>query len=306
MKQKDFDQYVKVFLLRKKSDQTEIYKLQADKEVKHSLMMIIQDQYDSRKFQDMGIHHYDPVFTKTDVHHLLDTKKYKSIGSIVNHLVEKAHLNHTTKGIHEKHFTDYMLEFTIEGTVYQAFGSFTSISKMAKCGWFGNLTNDKLKSLDKDGIVGINSRIDTLVIGSEDILIHGIQGFERVFELKKLFATEAAKTLAEPVFQKHIHEDVFSQLKNKIANGGRIARRLSKLRNDKKRLSDFFLNIEKLANIVGNQNHKNIQKFADVDYDKVSKKLFVPEGKEEQLLNVIADGNYLAEVSGHTGYDEGR
>lgn len=41
-------------------------------------------------------------------------------------------------------------------------------------------------------------------------------------------------------------------------------------------------------------------------YDKVNKIVSVPAGKEEQLLNVISDANYQAEVSGHKGYDESR
>ena len=305
-KRPDFDEYMSLYLLNTRSDPTAIYEVETDKEIKETLFDIISSQYDSKRFQDKVIEAYDPVMMKSDTHQHLLANQYDSIWTVVNLLINKSQINHTSKGVLVEHFSDYMVEFSIDSETYHAFGSVASVAKMKKFGVFGNLTNNKLKSINKDGVVGLNRQIDVLVIGKQDILIHGSQGFERVFELKNLFSEEAKQTLNSSDFRKYITKDVLDNLRKIVDNGGRIARRLTKLRNDEERLEDFFANIDKLTQIVGNPQHKNFKKFDAVTYEPKSQKLSVPAGKEEQLLNIITDANYRAEVSGHIGYDEGR
>ncbi|WP_261806794.1 DUF4868 domain-containing protein [Lapidilactobacillus luobeiensis] len=306
VKQDTFDQNISLYLLNTRSDPTEIYQIEADSNIKTRIFSIITDQYDSRRFQEKEITDYDPVVTKNDTHQQLLATQYDSVWSVVSALTNKPELNHTSKGVPEERFSDYMVEFSINGVIYHAIGSFSSISKMRKIGIFANFNNNKLKQLKKDGFVGLNSRIDTLEIGGQNILIHGSQGFERVFELKKLFSKEAKRTLESENFIGHVTKESLDNMGKTVTNGGRIARRLTKLRNDESRLNDFFVHIDKVNDIVGNQNYKNFKKFDSVAYDSKTKKLSVPAGKEEQLLNIISDGNYRAEVSGHVGYDEGR
>lgn len=295
-----------LYLLNTRSNPTEIYKVETDEGIKETLFDIINSQYDSKRFQDKTIEEYDPVMMKRDTHQHLLANQYDSIWDVVKLLIDKPLINHTTNGILVGHFSDYMVEFTIDDEIYHAIGSFASVARMKKFGVFGNLSDNRLKSLKKDGVVGLNGQIDALVIGKHDILIHGAQGFERVFELKKLFSDEARKTLDSRNFKKHITKEVLENFDKSVNNGGRIARRLTKLRNNESRLDDFFTNIDKLSEIVGNSKHKNFKKFDSVMYDSQSQKLAVPACKEEQLLNIITDANYRAEVSGHIGYDEGR
>ncbi|MDR3240592.1 MAG: DUF4868 domain-containing protein [Lactobacillaceae bacterium] len=302
----NYQQNVKLYLLRTRAAPTEIYQIQANDDVKSTVMEIIQSQYDSRRFQDKPIAEYDPVIEKNDTHKIISASQYPTIQEIVKALIDKNELNQTTAGKSETEFSDYMVEFEMEGERYTAIGSFGTVLKTQKFKWFGNLTDNKLKKLDKNGMVGLNSKIDSLIIGDATILIHGVQGFERVFELKALFSKEAKKTLNTTDFQKYISQDVLTRLESQTNNGGRLARRLTKLRNNQTRLDDFFKNINKVSEIVGNKDHPNFKKFADVIYDTKNKILSVPNGKEEQMLNVLSDANYSAQVSGHIGYDESR
>lgn len=207
-----FEMKVKLFLLKTRATPTEIYQIQADDSVKSEMMLIVQEQYDSSQFQQKEVVEYDPVIEKNDTHKVIQANEYQSIQTAVENLIKKEKLNQTTNGVDEKQFSDYIIEFEIDNKKYSAIGSFSTVSKMKKFGWFGNLTDNKLKSLDKDGVVGLNGKIDSLIIGNETILVHGVQGFERVFELSKLFSSEAKKTLSSVNFAKHINQTILANL----------------------------------------------------------------------------------------------
>lgn len=301
----NYQKRVKIYVLRTKESPTEIYELEADDEVKTSILKILTEQFDRKSFLEKTVVEYDPVIQKNDTHKLIKANAFISVEEAVANLVHKSNLSHTLDDLDENSFSDYMVEFKYNENTYMALGSFASVSRTKKFGWFGNLTDNKLKSLDKDGVVGLNSRIDSLIVGDE-IQIYGVQGFERVFELKKVFTDEAKKTLSKENVKKYISAEVLARLSENINNGGRLARRLAKLRNDEERLDAFFNNIDKIARIVGNVNHPNFKKMPDVTYDSVNKVLSVPTGKEEQLINVLSDSGYIAEVSGYKGWDSGR
>lgn len=306
MQQANFEEKVAVYLLRTRATPTQVIKLEADNSVKNQLFHLICAQYHRPNFQEKSIVPYDPVVEKNETHKLIYADSYEVVQQTVAEILDENHILHSTNGWDESQFSDYMIQFVIDGIKYSAIGGFSTVKKIKKLGVFGNLTDNRLKNVSKEGIVGLNGEIHSVIIDSSEILVHGVQGFERVFELKKVFSSEAKRTLDEPYFKKYVSGDVIDQLIQHVGTGGRMARRLTKLRNDPSRNTDFFRHMSTVKKILANPNHPNKGKFPDVIIDVKTGMLYVPRGKEEQLINLISDGSYIAEVSEHAGYDEAR
>ncbi|NMM93118.1 Kiwa anti-phage protein KwaB-like domain-containing protein [Bifidobacterium oedipodis] len=294
-----------LFFLRNDDGALYRYEIQTDDNVKNTLLENLGNQLCSNSFLRNELCDYDIVSHSKGSIGIIDLDNDEAIKAIVDSLTDEESVSHTTSGMDETAFSDYVVEIGGDEHFYQAIGSITTTSKLKKFGFFGNLNDNKLKSIDED-VIGLNQFVDTFVIDRKLLMVIGTQGFERVFGMKERFAEKATEALSAPTILSHIEGETLKQISAKTESGGRIARRIAKIMQDEKRLEDFFANREKYKAILENESHPYAKKFIGVHFDPVTGKLCSDYGKEENLINFISDACYMAEVSGHQGYDGAR
>ena len=82
--QPDFDEYVRIFLIKIKKNEIFLYKQDADKETKGNVLKAIIESMEKSTFSNREIKPYDPVTTYKNVHEQVEVSEYENIQSVIS------------------------------------------------------------------------------------------------------------------------------------------------------------------------------------------------------------------------------
>lgn len=304
--EENYVQNIKVFLIRTTKSKNEIYKLETDDKTKELLFSSLKEELDKSAFKNRDIMNYDTLITKRNTHELVDVHQYENIEKALSDFDDENKYLVTTKGLDETKFTMYMISLKTPNASYKIFSKFSNVFELSKKYLFGNLKDSTFKLSEKDNIIGFNKKIELLVVDDKYVLINAAgPQFDSLFKMNALFSTKAGEILENNDKIKSIFsEETIEVLKEKVKSGKRMASRLIKITSDEDRFNKTIDNISKIEDIINDKNNKFHNKVKDVVYK--NGKLFVPEGKEVQLLNAISDAFYQAIFSETVNVDETR
>ena len=250
--QPDFDEYVKIFLIKIKKNEIFLYKQDADKKTKETVIKSIIESMGQSIFSNREIKPYDPVITYKNVHEQVEVSEYENIQSVISQFNdEQQHLLRTSCET-EKDLHNYLIEIKKNSTINLKFiGSFVNAFQLEKKMLFGNFTDSKIKLRERNNLFGLNKKIDLMIVNDEKILINQAESkFDSIFGMNQKFAEQATEILNTDVNIKTIFEQAsINFLKTKVINGKRLATRLIKIVSDKNRFTETVRHIDKIQTI---------------------------------------------------------
>lgn len=305
---RNFDQYIKVFLLKVDKNDVTLYKQEANKTTKEVLLKSMLESMEQTTFCNREIKEYDPVVTSKNVHEQVSVSSYDNIQAMIDKFNDESkHLVNTSSET-EKTLHHYMI--TIEnnsGINVKFIGSFVNIFQLKKKFLIGNFTDSEIRLNNANNMIGFNKKIDLLVVNDEEILINQAESkFDSIFRMNAKFAEQATYYLNnDQGIQQIFSVDAVTYLKNKVLSGKRIATRLNKIVSDRARFQKTVENIHKIQTILDDPEHTFHKKISDVRLEN-GKLTIDDESKCDQIINAISDAFVKAFISEVETVEEGR
>lgn len=299
----EFIKRTEIFLIKLDKKVSEIYKQDSGDDSKKLLLDALIEKLNESRFKKREVVYYDAVTNKKNTHELVKVDDYPNINE---KLKEFNNSLSSTKGLKEDKFRLYAMTLKTNKHNYKIIGSFANTFALKKKFLIGNFSDSKIKLNQRNDIIGFNKKIELFVIDDKYILINQAESkFESLFKMNILFSNQATQILRENDRIKEIFDiKTCDKLSKKVELGKRMATRLIKIVSDTDRFNKTIDNIDKIKDIIDNNNHKFHEKVKDVNYR--NGKLSVPDGKEVQLLDAISDAFYQAVISETENVDETR
>lgn len=297
--EKEFEGSVEFFLFTdKKIDGVQVYSPNVKNDIQRELLGFFLNYFKNSQIRDRAQIPYDVVISrpeKTDFL-LCESSKYEGVTNFYNQFSGKNHFS-STKGKSVTSFTAYALKIFISENDYLCYvGPFTSLSKVSKTKFIGNLTNEKLTKVNSDHMFGLSPSM-AMVMYNEEILINNIPIFEKCCEMSTEFKKNASNvidTIDEYGVITHIDE-----FRSTANDDSRIARRLTKMNQDPERVKGFFSNIKNVKKVLSDPSFR--ERFEGIEF--VNGKLEYRSEKRQQFVTLIADAAYESIVGGQKRID---
>jgi hypothetical protein len=302
----NFEQYIRIFLIRLRKNDNEIYKQESSDKTKRILFNALKKSLIQSQFINRDVVPYDPIVNKKNTHELVTVSDFQNITKMLNKFNDETQHLISTNGMNESKFHLYMVTLTCKKHTYKIFGSFSNVLALQKKYLLGNFTDSTIKFTDKNNIFGFSKKIDLLVVNDTYILINQAESkFESVFKMNKLFSNQAQKIIENNEKIKQVFSsETRNKLVQKVSSGKRMASRLIKITSDEDRFNETIDNIAKIQEIISDKENKFYSKVKDVKFE--NGQLSVREGQEIQLLNAISDAPYHADISQMENVDGSR
>lgn len=131
--QPDFDEYVKIFLIKIKKNEIFLYKQDADKKTKETVIKSIIESMGQSIFSNREIKPYDPVITYKNVHEQVEVSEYENIQSVISQFNDEQQHLLSTSCETEKDLHNYLIEIKKNSTINLKFiGSFVNAFQLKK------------------------------------------------------------------------------------------------------------------------------------------------------------------------------
>ncbi|MFK4954802.1 hypothetical protein [Lactococcus garvieae] len=293
----NFQQNMKIFLLRVTKAKTDIYKQEADAETKKILLETILKNAHENSFENREIIGYDSVNSKKNTHELVKVSSYQNISDMLAKFNDENQQFTSTSGMNESKFHSWLVSVNFNGHSYKVIGNYLNTLELEKKFLFGNFTDTKIDFSKSSSVFGFGKKIDLLIVDDEYVLINQAETkFENIFKMNKLFSEEATKILLNNeqignIFSKETRE----KLIEKVKNGKRMATRLISIVSDADTFRKTVEHISKITEITDDATHKFYEQVKDVKYE--NGQLSVEDGLEIQLINAISDAFVKAFIS---------
>ena len=169
--QPDFDEYVRIFLIKIKKNEIILYKQDADKKTKENVLKAIIESMEKSTFSNREIKPYDPVTTYKNVHEQVEVSEYENIQSVISKFNYEQKHGRSTRFETEKDLHNYLVEIKKDSVINLKFiGSFVNAFQLEKKMLIGNFTNSRIKLRERNNLFGLNKKIDLMIVNDEKIL----------------------------------------------------------------------------------------------------------------------------------------
>lgn len=200
--------------------------------------------------------------------------------------------------INKLNFYCLVVEFNENGVEKEVkfFRRVTKFKKLSTKGFMGCISNNKFKKLDAS-LLGIDGDID-IVIYEDDVLILNHISLERIFSISEQYQEKAQESI--DLIRDSDRIINFDQFEEDALNDGRITRTLTKILNERDRLSNCFENFNNVIDVIEIfELDINIQKVDGVD--KV-----VYESKDQliDIIRLVRDSYYTSIINNRNGVDD--
>ena len=306
--QPDFDEYVKIFLIKIKKNEIFLYKQDADKKTKETVIKSIIESMGQSIFSNREIKPYDPVVTYKNVHEQVEVSNYGNIQSVISKFNDEQQHLLSSSSETEKTLHNYLVVIKKDDLINLKFiGSFVNAFQLEKKWIIGNFTDNKINLRNQNNLFGLNKKIDLMIVNDDKILINQAESkFDSIFGMNQKFAEQATEILNTNANIKTIFEQAsINFLKTKVINGKRLATRLINIVSDTNRFTETVKHIDKIQTIKDNPNHKFYKEIEGVTFS--NGKLSITDEKNcVQLINAISDALVTAYISEVETVEEGR
>ena len=281
--QPDFDEYVKIFLIKIKKNEIFLYKQDADKKTKETVIKSIIESMGQSIFSNREIKPYDPVVTYKNVHEQVEVSNYGNIQSVISKFNDEQQHLLSSSSETEKTLNNYLVVIKKDDLINLKFiGSFVNAFQLEKKWIIGNFTDNKINLRNQNNLFGLNKKIDLMIVNDDKILINQAESkFDSIFGMNQKFAEQATEILNTNANIKTIFEQAsINFLKTKVINGKRLATRLIKIVSDTNRFTETVKHIDKIQTIKNDSNHKLVADFSTNhmgDNDKLDTKLVMKD-----------------------------
>lgn len=131
--QPDFDEYVKIFLIKIEKNKILLYKQGADKKTKKNVLKAIIESMEKSTFSNREIKPYDPVITYKNVHEQVEASEYENVQSVISQFNDEQQHLLSTSCETEKDLHNYLIEIKKSGVINLKFiGSFVNAFQLKK------------------------------------------------------------------------------------------------------------------------------------------------------------------------------
>lgn len=291
---------IKFHLIKRKENNEGVLlcNLDVELEVQKDLLNIFSVYFQNKRTRNREQIEYDVVMDHTGQKNFLKTSKnnFEGIKSFIN-LFEDDEPAGTINGVEMDDFIAYAVQVLVpNGLQFTFVGEFSRLSKVSKMKVVGNLTNNSFKKLSTKDTFGFSKNV-AMVIYSDEVLINHIPLFEKCCQMETEFKKNSAEVLTK--IEEFGFIDNIDDLIETSSKDSRIARRLTKMNSDPKRVEAFFTNRHKVAEVIDDPEFKG--KFEGITYN--GEKLIYDPNLRQQFVTLISDAAYESIVGGQKRID---
>lgn len=283
-----FEGSVEFFLLtEKKKDGVQIFTPDVNNDVQRDLLSFFLVYFQNAQIRNRKQISYDVVMTRAEKNSffICETSKYDGVNNFYDKFDKQKHYS-STKDKNITNFIAYALKIYISDDDYVCFiGAFTSLSRIKKAKFVGNLKDEKLTKVNSEYMFGLNPTMALLMYDNE-VIINNIPIFEKCCEMDTEFKKNASEVI--DTIDKYGVINGIEEFKNTVQDDERIARRLTKMNQDPERVKSFFSNIRSVRKVLNDKSFK--ERFDGIKF--VNGKLEYKPEKRQQFVTLIADAAY--------------
>lgn len=283
---------VELFLIKESDDRKKIllYKPAIEGEIQQELTAFFTNSFQMKNNRVREQEEYDVVMQHQGNNYLkVEKNKFDGTKRFWESIEEEQYQT-TLKGYNTEDFFAYGFKVKLSNNEWFAYvGELSSLSRLSKTKILGNLTDDKLKRIEKKDHIGFNKNM-SMILNEDQILIKNVRIFEKCCDMNTEFIKQSKSVIN--TMEKHDAIKNIDQLKITAKDDPRIARRLTKLNNDPERVSAFFKNVNNVTKVLTDRELS--QHFKGIKFDGTQ--LEYDEKLRQQFITLIADAAYVSIV----------
>ncbi|PNY96192.1 DUF4868 domain-containing protein [Mammaliicoccus sciuri] len=291
------------FALVKKSDsdnqQNLFYEYKVEADVQKDLYSLVKNYFNDKRIRNRDKSKYDAVIQRKDYKgfYLVAKSDYNHVKKFFNDLKNSNSIG-SSKNVNIEKFIAYIITIEYETDKYIYYiGEISALSSLNKTKFIGNITDDKLKKIKQNNLVGFNEKM-AMFIHDEEMLINQISIFEKLCNMHIEF-DEQATNLLNTISEYDVITN-FEKFDKKVKKDKRFSRRLAKLNEHPERVVAFFENIEGVNEVLNSEEFN--EKFKGIVLE--NGKLVYKEELTQQFISLISDSAYESIVGKQKRLDE--
>lgn len=299
-KEKPIEASVELFFIKESDNGNNIllYRPQIDKGIPSDLITFFTNAFQMKSNRDKIQEEYDVVMQHQGNNFVIVEKDKFDGTKIFWDLIEKEEYQTTMKGYSTEDFFAYGFKVKLSNDQWFAYiGELSSLSRLSKTKILGNLSDDRLKKVEKKDHIGFNKNM-SMILSDDQILIKNIRIFEKFCDMDTEFIKQS-KLVLESIKAHNAIKNI-DKLEITASDDPRIARRLTKLNNDPTRVSAFFGNIKNVNKVLKDKEFS--EHFKGIKFD--GKQLEYDEKLRQQFITLIADAAYKSIVGNKKRIDK--
>lgn len=291
------------FSLVKKADNNEnenlFYKYRIEADVQKGLYNLVKNYFNDKRVRNRNQNKYDAVIQRRDNkgYYLVNKFDYNHVKEFFNTLKNTKTIG-SSKNIKIEKFIAYIItiEYETDKFIYYL-GEISALNSLNKTKFVGNITDDKLKRVDENNLVGFNEKM-AMFVYEQEMIINQISIFEKLCNMHIEF-DEQASQLLETISEYDVITN-FNEFKKRIQKDSKFSRRLAKLNEQPERVVAFFKNINNVNQVLESTEFRG--KFDGIEL--VDGKLVYKENLTQQFISLISDSAYESIVGKQKRLDE--
>ncbi|WP_436942109.1 Kiwa anti-phage protein KwaB-like domain-containing protein [Staphylococcus xylosus] len=291
------------FSLVKKADNNEnenlFYKYRIEADVQKDLYNLVKNYFNDKRVRNRNQNKYDAVIQRRDNKgfYLVNECDYNHVKKFFNALKNTKTIG-SSKNIKIEKFIAYIItiEYETDKFIYYL-GEISALNSLNKTKFVGNITDDKLKRVDENNLVGFNEKM-AMFVCDEEMIINQISIFEKLCNMHIEF-DEQASQLLETISEYDLITN-FNEFEKRIQKDSKFSRRLAKLNEQPERVVAFFKNINNVNQVLESTEFR--EKFDGIEL--VDGKLVYKENLTQQFISLISDSAYESIVGKQKRLDE--
>ncbi|MBA3926114.1 Kiwa anti-phage protein KwaB-like domain-containing protein [Listeria rustica] len=212
--------------------------------------------------------------------------------------------------INLKNVKAYLVKVKLKGRTYIFGSEVSSLAKIKRTGFLANLSDHKLKRLERDDVVGFNSEVG-IIVDTDNVLIIKPQLFETLFDIDVVIEKKAATTFKnlKEISEKFSEKDIvhirnIEKILVAAKANKRINKRLAKVNKEEGLINALFENIEAVWLVLESKEFKD--EFSSIEYDKESNTITITSGSIDKFLTLLCDAPYESIIGKKKRLDRAR
>ncbi|EAD2807291.1 Kiwa anti-phage protein KwaB-like domain-containing protein [Listeria monocytogenes] len=291
--------------LMEKSNSNRIYYFVDTDTVQTEVYEMIEQSVARLKTKNIEQQPYD-LISVSGVHYnlLLDEnqdeyKEVTTICSMIQNYTTETTETKIMKDLHSiniKNVKAYLVKIKTENETYIFASEVSSLAKVKRTGFMANLSDNQLKKLKRDDVIGFNSEVG-LLANKNELLVVKPQLFETLFNIEREIEEKAEKTFSNlKVMSERFSKENILHIRNieKILEAAsknkRINKRLAKISKEEDLINALFENIESVWLILESKEFKD--EFSSIKYDKESNTITITSDCIDKFLTLLSDAPY--------------
>lgn len=262
-----------------------IYRPVTEYKVQKKLMRIFTNYFEDPKVQEKDRVDFNIMTGDNDEISLLKLNVYSRVQNLIELIND-----------HSKHLTDmselnlgqvsgYAVKIKSHNDASEIiyFSTINNLKKLNNSGIMANLDNNRLKSLDKEDVFGLNPMISSYTSDDENLLILNKSSFENIFKMREFYKEEAKPILKFIESFKAIGN--YQEFFKDVTNNSNLARRVARLSDKKARIELLLRNISRVKEATEVAEYK--EDFKDIKIEKG--KIIYENEYKDAFITLISD-----------------